>query len=100
MASGFVSQQFMKTLSGLSDVLGVLLKGLVLNEFHKPEFIKVDLISFLLSPISKVSNSSLLLTSISTEINLLFSPLLIALIVPPAGDVKNTPSFFLSSKSF
>jgi len=38
--------------------------------------------------------------SISIDKNLLLSPLLIDLTVPPAGDVKNTPGFFLSSKIF
>jgi hypothetical protein len=34
----------------------------------------------------------------SIDKNFLLSPLLISLTIPPAGDVKKTPGFFLSSK--
>ena len=39
MESGLVSHAFIKILSGLSLIFGVLLKGLVLNELNKPDSI-------------------------------------------------------------
>ena len=36
-AKGLVSIQLMKILSGLASLLGILLKGLVRNDVHKPD---------------------------------------------------------------
>ena len=49
---------------------------------------------------SKSMNSSFCEISISIDKNFLLSPLLIDLINPPAGAVKNIPGFFLSSNNF
>ena len=66
---------------------GVLLNGLVLNAFHKPEEIIEDLIVSNEPSISKILKSSFLDISISTDKNFLLSPLFIDLIVPPAGEL-------------
>ena len=50
------------------------------------------------SLVSNSTQSSLSAISISIDKNFLLSPLLISLTIPPAGDVKKTPGFFLSSK--
>ena len=97
IANGFVSQAFMKIQSGVSLILGVLLKGLVLKELNNPEFINK---SFGLWVVSNSTNSSFESISISRDKNFLFSPLLISNIVPPHGEVKKTPGFFLSSIIF
>ena len=97
---GLVSQQFINTASALSSTFGVLLKGLVLNPFHNPESNKAVFISFVEVPRLNNSYSSFASMSISMDKNLLLAPLLIDLTVPPAGYVKYTPGFFLSSKIF
>ena len=98
--SGLVSQQLMNNAFGESLIPGVLLKGLVLNAFQIPELIKHFLITSGSSSKRNSINSSLFDISISTERNLRFSPRFIDLTSPPAGDVKKTPGFFLSSKIF
>ena len=98
--SGLLSQQFIKTAFGVSFIPGVLLNGLVLKAFHNPESIRLFLISSGDLPISKLINSSLSSISISIDKNFLLSPLLMFFTVPPAGDVKKIPIFFLSSKIF
>ena len=95
--NGFVSQQLINIAFGLSLTFGVLLKGLVLKEFHNPELIKRSLKDWL---VSNSRRSSSLSNSISIEINFLLSPLLIDLIIPDPGDVNETPIFFLSSNIF
>ena len=68
--NGFVSQQFINKAIGVSSMDGVLLNGLVLKAFHKPELISDFLMSSELSLIENVSNSSFSESSISKDINL------------------------------
>ena len=51
-ARGLVSQAFINIALGLESIEGVLLKGLDLNAFHRPEFIRR------LVMLSLVSNST------------------------------------------
>ena len=83
-ASGFVSQAFTNIALGLESIEGVLLKGLDLNAFHRPEFIRRFVMLSLVSNSTQSSSSAI---SISIDKNFLLSPLLISLTTPPAGEV-------------
>ena len=100
MDKGLVSQQFINKASGIVFILGVLINGLVLKQFQRPDSTKVFLISSAEEPILNSIKSSLLEISISIDKNFLLSPLFIDLTIPPAGAVKKTPIFFLSSNNF
>ena len=89
-----MSQAFINNASGFASTCGVLLNGLDLKAFHRPDSTRSDLTLL----VSKWTYSSLSEISISIDKNFLLSPLLISLTIPPAGDVKKTPGFFLSSK--
>ena len=65
-----------------------------------PDSFNKDIVSFLVVGVSKLIGCFSFEQSISKEINLLFSPLLIADITPHVGDVINIPGFFLSSITF
>ena len=95
-----MSQAFIKIASGDVPGLGVLLNGLVLNELHSPESWSKSIISSFVDALLKALKSSTSLISISTDMNLLFSPLLIELIVPELGAVINTPRFFYLQEFF
>ena len=62
-----MSQQLIKSASGVLSIDGVLLNGLALNAFHNPESTIALLISSDVSPKSIISKSSLLEIFISID---------------------------------
>ena len=90
----------MKISSGMVSILGILEKGLVLNEVHVPDSIKFLITESLDS--SEASRKDLKETSevlfkffsITIERNDLRSPRFISAIFPETGEVNLTPGFF------